>query len=115
MYEFQGVTLDRKNGEYIVAVDGVVVETDLAPHQLRNPILAGNRFVTAVNTKMRNHIKNYMNTTGGNAVMGCKNNMPCTECRKYGMNLRSADCIFEDAIEDIVEVEINERIYAEST
>lgn len=115
MYEFQGVTLDRKNGEYIVAVDGVVVETDLASHQLRNPVLAGNRFVTAISSKMRKSIQNYLNTTGGNPVMGCKNRMTCCECKKYGLNLTSADCIFEDAIEDIVEVEINERIYSEST
>lgn len=115
MYEFEGVRLDRKNGEYIIAVDGVKVESDLAPHQLRNPILAGNRFISALNTKMRKNIQNYINTTGGNPIMGCQNNISCTECRKVGLNLRSANCIFENAIEDIVEVEINERIHTEST
>lgn len=104
MYEFQGVTLDRKNGEYIIAVDGVKLESELAPHQLRNPILAGNRFSSAVSVKMRKNIQNYINSTGGNPVMGCKNRMSCTECKKYGLNLTSADCLFEDAIDDIVEV-----------
>ena len=112
MYDFQGVTLDRRNGEYIVAIDGVEVETDLAPHQLRNPILAGNRFVTAISTKMRKNIQNYIITTGGNAVMGCANDMTCTDCRKQGLNLRSANCIFEDALKDM-EVS-DERIYTES-
>lgn len=33
MYSFEGVTLDRKNGEYIIAVDGVEVAAEIAAHQ----------------------------------------------------------------------------------
>lgn len=112
MYSFEGVTLDRKNGEYIIAIDGVEVAPELEEHQRRNPILAGNRFVTAISTKMRKNIQSYIITTGGNAVMGCANNMTCTDCRKQGLNLRSANCIFEDALKDM-EVS-DERIYTES-
>lgn len=100
MYSFEGVTLDRKNGEYIIAIDGVEVAPELEEHQRRNPILAANRFATAVSTKMRRNVQNYLKTTGGNAVTGCKVNMPCRECQQAGLNLRSANCLFENAKED---------------
>lgn len=101
MYSFEGVTLDRKNGEYIIAVDGVEVTADLADHQRRNPILAANRFSSAVSTKLRRNVQSYLKQTGCNAVTGCTVNMPCRECQAAGLNLRSANCIFENAKEDI--------------
>lgn len=100
MYSFDGVTLDRKNGEYIVAVDGIEVVPELEAHQRRNPILAANRFATAVSTKMRRNVQKYLKSTGANAVTGCKVDMPCRECQRAGLNLRSANCIFENAKED---------------
>nr|MCR5480774.1 hypothetical protein [Ruminococcus sp.] len=64
MYSFEGVTLDRKGGEYIVAVDGIEVMPELEEHQRRNPILAANRFANAVNTKMRRNVQKYLRSTG---------------------------------------------------
>ena len=100
MYSFEGVTLDRKNGEYIVTVDGVEVAAEIAAHQRKNPIIAANRFTTAVSAKLRRNVQKYLKQTGGNAVTGCKVNMPCRECQQAGLNLRSANCLFENAKED---------------
>lgn len=100
MYSFEGVTLDRKGGEYIVAVDGIEVTPELEEHQRRNPILAANRFANAVSTKLRRNVQKYLRSTGANAVTGCKVDMPCRECQRAGLNLRSADCMFENAKED---------------
>lgn len=100
MYSFEGVTLDRRNGEYIVTVDGVEVAADLEAHQRRNPVLAANRFTTAVSSKLRKNVKEYLRNSGGNAIMGCKVDLPCNECQRAGLNLRSANCLFENAKED---------------
>ena len=100
MYSFEGVTLDRKNGEYIIAVDGVEVSANLADHRRRNPILAANRFTTAVSAKLRRNVQKYLKQTGCNAVTGCTVDMPCRECQAAGLNLRSANCLFENAKED---------------
>lgn len=101
MYSFEGVTLDRKNGEYIIAVDGIEVAPELEAHQRRNPILAANRFTMAVSEKLRRNVRAYLQSEGYNAVMGCKIDLPCRECQQAGLNLRSANCLFEDAKEDI--------------
>ena len=100
MYSFEGVTLDRKNGEYIVTVDGVEVAAEIAAHQRKNPIIAANRFTTAVSAKLRRNVQKYLKQTGCNAVTGCKVDMPCRQCQSAGLNLRSANCLFENAKEE---------------
>lgn len=60
MYKMAGVELTRKDGKYIVTVDGKIVEYGVTT----NPILAWRRFLGCVDDRVCRRIGDYLETQG---------------------------------------------------
>lgn len=97
MYSFEDgkIQLDRVNGEYIVLVDGEPISPPkgLNENQLRNPVLAVNRFISAASEYLKRNVKRYQSDNELNPIMGCNINMDCASCRFYGLDDEASNCI----------------------
>lgn len=96
MYEFknQKIKLDCKNGVYKIIIDGKEIENlYINDCQKHNPVLAINSFVNEISRYLRCNVKNYLESVGGNPIMGCKINMPCSECQIKRLNRPDSNCM----------------------
>lgn len=54
MYDFNNaVRLNRIGGEYVITVDGKLLETSLSSNQRRNPLIAVSRYASAIDEYLR--------------------------------------------------------------
>lgn len=102
MYDFDNgaVQLDCRGGVYEILAGGERVErVSLSQSQSRNPMLAINQFSAEITKYLKDNAKAYLRAQGYNTVMGCKNNMPCGECRRNCLNTADSDCLFGESRE----------------
>ena len=96
MYEFGSgkIKLDCKSGEYKIIVDGKEIERPyINDCQKHNPVLAINSFINEISRYMRGNVKSYLASVGGNPTMGCKINMPCSDCQIKRLNGPDSNCM----------------------
>ena len=100
MYDFNGkVQLDRRGGEYVVTVDGKPQEMSLTPNQRRNPLIAVNRYASAIGEYLRGNVKKYLADNELNIVTGCNVCMECEDCKFYHLNNAESNCRMGDSDE----------------
>lgn len=94
MYTFDrgAVRMDYLEGIYRIYYHGEEISEDI----VRNPMIAIMRFESAVGQHLREKAKGYLAKCGHNTVMGCKINLPCSECRAMGLNTVYSRCIMGD-------------------
>lgn len=82
IYDLSGIIqLDRKNGKYIVTVNGE--EQDMPSRAFEiNPVLAKNFFIKQVQEYMDYRVSEYLEEIGYNPNTGCRNYYNCDDCKK---------------------------------
>lgn len=61
--------------------------------ETENPVVAKNRYISAMSASITRRVKHYCRETGRNELMGCRVNLPCMICRELGRDTKENGCI----------------------
>lgn len=61
--------------------------------ETENPVVAKNRYISAMSASITRRVKHYCRDTGRNELMGCRVNLPCMICRELGRDTKENGCI----------------------
>lgn len=61
-----------------------------------NPVVAKNRYISAMSANIARRVKRYCRETGLNEIMGCRINLPCWMCRELGRDTKENGCICKE-------------------
>ena len=97
--KFRNIELRQLDGRYILTDTDTGEDLDshlFSDTQLRNIRLAARRFSDAVHGLLNKNVKEYQKMLGYNELMGCKINLPCSDCKAYQLNDENSDCMFRE-------------------
>lgn len=90
----QAVLLGWDGTRYFVYHDGYEYSCGRTAVQMANPMIAIDVFCQCLREHLRTLAKKqYLTPNGFNAVMGCKIDISCADCRAYKLNTAENHCI----------------------
>lgn len=92
-------------GYHVLIGDKTADESQYTSGQLKNPLVAYQRFTSEINKYFYHKISEYIHQTGRKRGMGCKSTIcSCADCIKQGYNTADSECYFtEEQAEKIIE------------
>lgn len=96
-YDFDegAVTMEHYGGRYHVFLLGEEQDR-YSETQMSNPRIAAMLFESCVSVYLGEKIGAYLKKKGYNRLMGCKIDLPCADCKAYGLDTADSWCRFKD-------------------
>lgn len=96
-YDFDdgAVTMEHYGGRYHVFLLGEEQDR-YSETQMSNPRIAAMLFESCVSAYLSEKIGAYLAKKGYNRLMGCKIDLPCADCKAYGLDTADSWCRFKD-------------------